>query len=240
MVLVEDGTHVALIVFDLNVIDAVLPEAVAHHYALNGTVAVGVIAAIVAGHDYLLQIHVYRVYSREHILSYASAIHTILIPIQTGRPQWTYRPTRSDKGVQQVDLICHIELASVGGVGDIGDVPVAVDDFLWQIENIVFYQLYTFVQVFGHVAVGVPCVLHLLVRPVLEVHRAGVGQLLALVGDLFQLVSVTGYREVVYQAIVIEFVVARAILPASPVSLQRRDVAVQVVAVAGGVILLIV
>ena len=57
MVLVEDGSHVALIVLDLDEIEAVLHEAVAHEDALNGTVAVGVIAAIVAGHYHSLNAH---------------------------------------------------------------------------------------------------------------------------------------------------------------------------------------
>ena len=71
---------------------------------------------------------------------------------------------------------------------------VVVSDFLGQIEHVVLYLADALVQVACHVAVGVPCVLNLLVGSVLEVHRPGVGQLVALVGNLLEPVAVVDGR----------------------------------------------
>lgn len=74
--------------------------------------------------------------------------------------------------------------------------PVAVGNFLGQIEHVILYLYQTLVKVASHVAVSVPCVLNLLVGTVLEVHRPGVGQLIALVGNLLEPVAVAGDREI--------------------------------------------
>lgn len=113
---------------------------------------------------------------------------------------------------QSIYLVGHIELASVGGIGDVGYMTVAVGNHLGQVENIVRYIGDTLVQVLGHVAVRIPEVFRTAVTPiVLEIHSTGKGQLGALVGHLLKLVTVTSDGKVVNKTVYIDIIVVHLI-----------------------------
>ena len=63
-----------------------------------------------------------------------------------------------------VYLVGDTELAAIGSVSDVSDVPIAVGDSLGQIENVVLYLGQTLFHFAGHITVGIPSVLHLLIE----------------------------------------------------------------------------
>lgn len=78
-----------------------------------------------------------------------------------------------------------LELGAGGIVGVASDVPVVELHLTGQVQNVVGNRLDFLVAVARHVAVGVVGVFHSFVRPVFEVHCAGVGQVVGPVSHFF-------------------------------------------------------